>query len=64
MRTSSKNYFESDKVKLFSTVTKTSIEYLTNISEDSMRNNVYCVNCIFIENSICTLDKFKSFINY
>ena len=58
-----KNYFGSDKIRVFSIVTKTSIEDLTNISEDSMRNNVYCVNCIFIENSICTLDKFKTFIN-
>lgn len=57
-----KDYFNSDKIKVFSTVTKTTIKDLSNINEKSMKNSLYGVNCIFIENSICTLDEFKTFI--
>lgn len=57
-----KDYFGSDKIKVFSTVTKTTIKDLSNINEKSMKSNVYGVNCIFIENSICTLEEFKTFI--
>lgn len=59
-----KEYFGSDKVKIFSTVTETSLEKLDNISEDVMKGNVYGNNTIFIDNSICTtkeeLNKFAN----
>lgn len=58
-----KDYFGSDKVRVFSTVTETTIKDSYNINKDSFKNNIYGVNCIFIENSICTLEKFKDFIN-
>ncbi len=58
-----KNYFGSDKIRVFSKITETTVENLSNINEDSIKSNVYGVNYIFIENSICTLDKFKTFIN-
>lgn len=57
------DYFGSDKIKVFSKVTDTTIEDLSNINENSMKNNIYGVNYIFIENSICTLDEFEIFMN-
>lgn len=57
-----KDYFGSDKVKVFSTVTKTSIEDFNNISAEKMKGNVYGNNTIFIDNSICTKENFNTFV--
>ncbi len=58
-----KDYFNSDKIKVFSTVTKTTIKDLSNINEKSMKSNIYGVNCIFIENSVSTINELRTFAN-
>ena len=55
------DYFGSDKVRVFSTVTKTSIEDLNNISAEKMKGDVYGNSVVFISNDICTENEIKEF---
>lgn len=43
------DYFGSDKIKVFSKVTDTTIEDLSNINENSMKNNIYGLNYILLK---------------
>lgn len=56
-----KDYFNSDKIKVFSTVTKTTIKDLSNISEETIRGNVIGNSVIFISNEVCTENEIESF---
>ena len=47
------DYFGSDKIKVFSKVTETTIEDLDNISAEKMKGNVSSSNKIFIDGSVC-----------
>ena len=57
-----KNYFGSDKIRVFSTVTKTSIKDFNDISEEKMEGDVYGVNLIFLSYDICSEQKFNEFV--
>ena len=57
-----KNYFGSDKIRVFSTVTKTSIKDFNDISEEKMQGDVYGVNLIFLSYDICSEQKFNEFV--
>ena len=56
-----KNYFESDKVKVFSTVTKTSIEDFNDVSEEKMEGDVHGNSVVFISYDICTEKEIEEF---
>lgn len=49
-----KDYFGSDKVRVFSTVTDTSIKDFNDISVEKMKGNIHGNSVIFISNDICT----------
>ncbi len=47
------DYFGSDDIRVFSTVTKTSVNDLTIITEETISGNISCSNKIFIDGSVC-----------
>lgn len=56
-----KNYFGSDKVRVFSRIFNTTIEDLSNISEESIIGNVIGNSTVFISNDICNENEVKEF---
>ena len=56
-----KNYFGSDKIREFSTDTKTSIKDFNDISEEKMEGDVYGNSVVFISSDICTENEIKEF---
>ena len=56
-----KDYFGSDKVRVFSTVTETTIDDFNNISEEKMKGNIYSKNIIFININLGTKESIKKF---
>lgn len=56
-----KEYFNSDKVKILSTVTKTSLESVENIDNEKLEGNISATNVIFIHSDICSEDMLAKF---
>ena len=54
-------YFDSDKVRVFSEVTETSIEDFNDISEEKMTGDVHGNSIVFISNDICTENEIEEF---
>lgn len=56
-----KEYFNSDKIKVLSTVTKTSIESIKNIDNEKLEGNISATNVIFIHSDVCSKDMLVKF---
>lgn len=56
-----KDYFGSNKVRVFSRIFNTTIEDLSNISEESIRGNVIGNSTVFISNDICNENEIEEF---
>lgn len=56
-----KDYFGSDKVRVFSEVTDTSINDFNDISVEKMKGNVHGNSVVFISNDICTEKEIEEF---
>ncbi len=57
------DYFDSEDIRVFSKVTKTSLESFDNISEDKMKEKVIGSNIIFIDGNMCSEQDFNDFIS-
>lgn len=55
------DYFDSDKVKVISSIS-TSISEFDNISKEKMKGNVYGINLILLSNDICPRQRFNEFV--
>ena len=55
------DYFDSDKVRVFSRIFSTTIEDLSNISEESIAGNVIGNSTVFISNDICNKTEIEEF---
>ena len=58
-----KDYFGSDKVKVLSRVTNTTIKDFSDISKVTMNGNVVGRNIIFIDNGICAQNQLQIFVD-
>ena len=56
-----KDYFNSDKIKVFSTVTETSLESVENIDNELLEKKISATNVIFIHSNLCSKDMLVKF---
>lgn len=56
-----KEYFNSDKIKVLSTVTEASLESVENIDNEKLEGNISATNVIFIHSDICSEDMLAKF---
>ncbi len=56
-----KEYFSSDKIKILSTVTKTSLVSVENINSEMLDGNISATNVIFIHSDLCSKDMLVKF---
>lgn len=56
-----KEYFSSDKIKVLSTINKTSLVSVENINSEMLDGNISATNVIFIHSELCSKDMLVKF---
>lgn len=56
-----KEYFGSNKIKILSTVTQTSLISVENINSEMLDGNISAANVIFIDSDLCSKDMLVEF---
>ena len=56
-----KEYFNSDRIKVLSTITNTSLESVKNIDNEMLEGTISSTNVIFIHSDVCSKDMLAKF---